>query len=87
VHLQRGCQRAKVQRDDLSCEYLLLCDDDDMSALIRSKGQSDDLRDPGLAAFQMSRISKPKGTPVTVCFGEVQDRQRRVLAMTWRGIG
>ena len=58
-----------------------------MSALIRNEGQSDNLHDPDLAAFQTNGVSKPKGRPATVCFGEVQDRQRRVLPMTLWGIG
>lgn len=58
-----------------------------MSALIRNEGQSDNLHDPELAPFLANLLSKPKGRPAPVCFGEVQDRQRRVLAMTLCGIG
>jgi hypothetical protein len=59
----------------------------DMSALLRNEGWSDGLRDPGLAPFLANLLSKPKDTPATVCFGEVQDRERRVLVMTSCGIG
>jgi hypothetical protein len=59
----------------------------DMSALSRNEGLSDVLRVPGLAPSLANRVSKPKGTPAPVRFGEVQDRQRRVLGMTLSGIG